>query len=130
MKDYKVIFHFEGLEKHKPLNTESFKGMLEDIYVSGRSKCCDIFNAKIDSINDAWNETGLPTTLGEYDEINPEYTKFINDALADDFKDFNAKESKLCSPLEFYLDEMSDIRARLKLLPDVSIYITLMEEES
>lgn len=128
MEEYKVIFNFDGLEKHKLLNTVLFKELLKNVYVNGRAECCDIFNAKIDAINDAWDKTGLPTVIGEYDDINPEYTKFINNALADDFREFNNRGSNIGSPLEFYLDEMSDIRARLKLLPDVSVYITLMEE--
>lgn len=127
-----VNYHFDNIEKYPLLDLDSFKTELGKIYLHYRNVFADIFNSKINDINEAWDETGEPPSFGDYaEDVNPKYVEFIKDRLDDDFKEANDRIKAEGCMLEFYLDDICDIRARIIGFEDVSIWINikLMEED-
>lgn len=122
-----VCYHFDNLEDYPILNNEEFKEDASNVYMDYRNIFADIFNAKIDGINKAWDKLGLPSSFGDYaEDINPEYVKFIREKLDDEFKEANDRiyEEDGC-PMEFYLDDYSDIRGRIRGIDKLSIWISI-----
>ena len=121
-----VKFHFDNLDKYYLMNNDTFKEAVKNLFIHYRHEFCEVFNAKIDEINKAWDETGKPCSFGDYvEDMNPEYSKFIKDRLDNDFDKLNKDLNKNHCLIEFYLDEYCDICAKLRRFPDVKIWITL-----
>lgn len=128
-KTYYAEFHFDNLENYPLLNNDKFKEMVKQIYVKGRSKACDVFNEYIGEVNEEWDKLGKPASSGSYvEDINPEYSQFVRDSFKQRFINLNAEiHNEFNCPLEFFLDDVCDIRARLRIFPEVEIWITLRE---
>jgi hypothetical protein len=126
-KLYTIIPDITGI-KGTIFDLEVFKESLLKLYLEYRSQICNIFNDKIPSINEEWDKTGKPCSFGDYiEDMNPEYSKFIKDRILPEIQEFNNKLDKY--PIEYYLDDYCDIRAKLKAKPEITIGVWLKEKE-
>lgn len=126
-KLYTIVPDITGIEG-TIFDLEIFKESLLKLYLEYRSKICNIFNDKIPSINEEWEKTGKPCSFGDYiEDMNPEYSKFIKDRILPEIQKFNNELNNY--PIEYYLDDYCDIRAKLKERPEITIGVWLKEKE-
>lgn len=126
-KTYYAEFHFDNIEKYKELNNDKFKELVKQLYVEGRNRACGIFNDHIEEVNNEWDELNKSSD-SKVDGVDPEYSQFVRDKFRQRFINLNVEmHNEFSCPLEFFLDDVCDIRARLRIFPDVQIWITLKE---
>lgn len=127
-KYYKPNVHIENIEKYKTLDNDTVKDSIKEIFLKFRNTYVDLFNSKIDEINKAWDKIGEPASFGDYiEDINPKYSKIIKETIQPLFDEMNAK---LHLPLLFYVTDYGDIEAKLNIIQDITMYMTLEEVEA
>lgn len=124
-KYYKAHVHIENIEKYDTLNNDTFKDAVKGVFLAYRNTYADLFNSKIEEINKAWDKVGEPASYGDYiEDINPNYVNIMVEKVQPLFDEMN---EKLRLPILFYVNEYGDIGARLNIIKDVTMYMTLEE---
>lgn len=114
---FEVFYHFE--------NVPTFmQKIMQEEFMKHRNEVVDVFNERIDEVNDQWHQTGKPAAFGDYvEDINPEYAKFIKTEIQPSIDVLN-KHFQIC---KYRIDEIGDIVGYLPWVKNSKIYITIKE---
>ncbi len=115
---FKVKYHYENVPK-------ILRTKIPKIYFKGRNEVAHIFNDVICEVNDLWDKTGKPAAFGDcIEDINPEYTKFVNDAINPIIA---RKVNRKRWFLKFRLGEYSDVEAYIPFIKGSRIWVDFYE---
>lgn len=120
---YRVNYHYEGVPK-------VLQELTANEFMKNRNMAVEIFNEHIDEVNRQWDTLEKQMSFGDYlDDINPEYTRFINESIQPYIDRLNKTLPSFC---KYKLGEYANIEGYLPSVPGSRIWITVSEvkEES